>query len=96
MEFLPCAERTSISGQTYIRKVVAYPSLMPHRIFDFDLVQFCAVFELYGDGISNGSFFWIMIFDTVAVLLYTSDFGPELVNARVGSGFIGAGVSGWL
>jgi hypothetical protein len=69
---------------------------MPHRIFNFDLVQFCAVVELYGDGISDGSFFWIMIFDAVALLLYTSDFGPELVNARVCSGFIGAGVPGGL
>jgi len=69
---------------------------MPHRIFDFDLVQFRAVVELYGDGISNGSFLWIVILDTVALLLYTSNFGPELVNTRVRGGLIGAEISGGL
>jgi hypothetical protein len=69
---------------------------MPHGIFDFDLVQFCAVVELYGDGISNGSFLWIVIFDTVALLFYASDFGPELVNTRVCGRLIGTGVSGGL
>jgi hypothetical protein len=94
MEFPPCAEKIRVSSHTHMRGILAHPSLMSNRIFDFYLGQFCAVIELYGDRISNRTLLWIVIFNAVALLFYTSDFGPELVNTRVCSRLIGTGVSG--
>lgn len=74
------------------RRALRAPAFVTNRIFDGDFVEDCAVVECDGDGVSNRALVRVVIVCTEDLVLDTSYFGPEVVDALICSSFVTAKV----
>lgn len=70
------------------RRALCPSSLMANGILDGNLIQHSTIFQGDCDCITNRSFRGFVVIHAICLLFLAVDFGPELVDTRVGSGGI--------
>jgi hypothetical protein len=58
---------------------------MSYGVLDLDFVQFGTVIQFHSNGITDGTFFWVVVLDAEPLIFNTPDLGSQCVDSWISS-----------